>query len=480
MTFHHNTTMRPLVARLFHLLRGLSLAVCLREPCSSLGITRWNSIRSENTSCERSADRSYARIGKTFGLGLALLAATASTAADETPNPLEQLSEAATTSRLALDYDGETFSGPGYERLLEEGRAAHFFLVGEEHGIAENPKLLAQLFGDLADYGYRRLAIEISPPMARTLDTVLLNGGLDGLRALYAMPGGEPAFFGMLEEAEMLAEIRAAVPDDEPVFWGTDYEVAGDRTLLRELSASNPPESAQELLSTLIAASDSSWQQWAETGKPQYIFSFSADPALVAELRAAWPDRSEAVDSILNSLEETFAINQLWVEGNGYLSNVRRGALMRRNFLDHWQALDANKEKPRVMAKYGSSHVVRGLNMTRTFDIGALVHELAPIEGLQAVSVIVLPGPESLTAVLDPTHWQFVAAPAKDGYADGLEPLVEAAFDDRFTLIDLRPLRRKATARSTGAHENLVRIVAGFDYLLVMSGSSAAGELDHN
>jgi hypothetical protein len=94
--------------------------------------------------------------------------------------------------------------------------------------------------------------------------------------------------------------------------------------------------------------------------------------------------------------------------------------------------------------------------------------------------MIVLPGLESMTAVLDPTRWRFVPAPAKDGYADGLEPLLEAAADDRFTLIDLRPLRRRATAGSTGAHANLVRIVTGFDYALVMSGSRPSGELDHD
>lgn len=420
-------------------------------------------------------------MGLTAGLLLPLLSLTTDSAiAEETPDPLAKLSEDALGSRLVLDYDGRTFSGPGYERLLEEGRAAHFFLVGEEHGISENPKLLAQLFSDLSDHGYRRLAIEISPPMARTLDAVLLGGGLEALRELYAMPGGEPAFFGMQEEAEMLASIRSDVPENEPAFWGTDYEVAGDRTLLRELQSLSPPDSARAALDALVDASNTAWQQWEETANPQYIFSFSADPALVVAVRENWPERSAPIDSILDSLEQTLAINQLWVSGNGYLSNVYRGELMRQNFLAHWQALDASKEKPRVMAKYGASHVVRGLNMTRTFDIGALVPELAAIEGLQAFSMIVLPGRESLTAVLDPTRWRFVPAPAKDRYADGLEPLLEAAMDDRFTLIDLRPLRRRATASSTGAHENLVRIATGFDYALIMSGSTPSGELEHD
>ena len=411
---------------------------------------------------------------------LAIALAPAAPAAEDGPSPLDKLRIEAEAVRLEISFDGESFSGPGYERLLEEGRKAHFFLIGEEHGIAENPKLAAALFADLAGHGYRRLAIEISPPMAAILDRELARDGLDGLRALYAQPGGEPAFFGMREEAEMLAAVREAVPADEPAFWGTDYEVGGDRSLLRELSASNPPASARPPLEALVNASNAGWQQWSETGNPQFIFSFAGDPSMVAAVRENWLDRSAAVDAILDSLEETLSINQLWVKGDGYASNVRRGALLRRNFLAHWQALDPDDKRPRIMAKFGSSHLVRGLNMTRTFDMGALIPELAAIEGLESISVMVLPGAGSMTAVLDPTDWSFGEAPAKDRYGEGLEPLLNAAFDDRFTLIDLRPLRRRVTARSTGAGPDLIRAVTGFDYLLVMSGSTAAGEFAHD
>jgi hypothetical protein len=63
-----------------------------------------------------------------------------------------------------------------------------------------------------------------------------VNNGLDGLRALFSQPGGEPAFYGMAEEAEMLAAVRKAIPSSQPVLWGTDYEVAGDRQLLQILA----------------------------------------------------------------------------------------------------------------------------------------------------------------------------------------------------------------------------------------------------
>src|SRR6185295_18154521 len=45
----------------------------------------------------------------------------------------EQLAERARESRLSVNFDGRGFSGAGWDRLISEGAAAQFFLLGEEH-----------------------------------------------------------------------------------------------------------------------------------------------------------------------------------------------------------------------------------------------------------------------------------------------------------------------------------------------------------
>ena len=135
---------------------------------------------------------------------------------------------------------------------------------------------------------------------------------------------------------------------------------------------------------------------------------------------------------------------------------------------------------PRVMAKFGANHMVRGRNWTQTFDLGNLIPEIAALERKHAFSIMVVPGKGSSTAVLDPTNWSYVAAPPKDGYQKGIEPLVSAAYPDKFTLIDLRPLRANVARKARSLDQKLVQVVFGFDMLLVMSGSTASAELDHN
>lgn len=390
------------------------------------------------------------------------------------------LADAARESRTRLEFDGDTFAGPGLGRLLEKARQSQFFLVGEEHGIAENPQLVAELFTTLVADGYEKLVIEVSPPIARILDEAARVGGIEGLRTLYATPGGEPAFFGMREEAQMLARVRGSLPDADEVFWGVDYEVASDRPILRKLRAMRRPASTDAPLEALVAASSAAWSRYEETRNPQFIFSFSGDPALVKAVKDAWPDPDASAARILDTLQQTLEINRHWVEGRNWESNASRAALLRANFLDYWEASGPVGKRPKVLAKLGANHLLRGLNVTGTFDLGTLLPELAAIEGSQSFSLLVLPGRGSSTAVLNPSSWSYEPRPAKDGYAQGIEVLIDAAYPDAFTLIDLAALRPRVRVTTGVFTHELVRIVHGFDMLLVLSGSTASSELQHD
>lgn len=392
----------------------------------------------------------------------------------------EKLSAAAMEHRLRLEFDGETFSGPAWDRVVADAVAAQFFLLGEEHGIAENPKFAGQLFAELTEHGYSKFAIEISPNMARLLDDAVANGGLDGLRELYSQPGGEPAFFGKQEEAEMLVTVRAAVPANAPVLWGTDYEVASDRQLIKLLEQAEKPAAAEAALQVLADASNASWAKWEETGSPEFIFSFAGDPALVRAIREAWPEPDPQSAVILNTLEKTLAINKLWMDGNRWESNKARSDLQRENFLRYWLAEEQLGKAPKVMAKYGSSHMVRGRSQTAVFDLGTLLPEIAALEGSHTVSVMVVPGAGSQVAGLNPTNWTFEPRDAYGGYLEGTEPLMKVVYEDAFTLFDLAALRPIAGMKRGDMNDELFRIIHGFDMLLVMTGSTPAGELEHD
>ena len=138
------------------------------------------------------------RRGLLAGLGLTALAAAAPAAAQTPPAapkpPLaERLATEAAKHRLAVSFDGDAVSGPGLDRILEEARAARFFLLGEEHGVAQVPILAKALFETLAPSGYSRLGLEVSPPAARVLDEAAAEG-VAGLKRFVADHPPRPAF----------------------------------------------------------------------------------------------------------------------------------------------------------------------------------------------------------------------------------------------------------------------------------------------
>ncbi len=91
--------------------------------------------------------------------------------------------------------------------------------------------------------------------------------------------------------------------------------------------------------------------------------------------------------------------------------------------------------------------------------------------------MLVLPGAGAPHAQFDPSAWRYNPVVA-DGYNGGLAAITAAAFEDGFTLIDLRPLRPLVTAsRARNLDQELVRVVHGFDAALVMSGSTASANL---
>jgi hypothetical protein len=417
--------------------------------------------------------------------GAALLAAAplfpaaAQGAASAPPAPSREarLSKAAAESRMRLDYRRGRFSGPAWDFLLDQGRDAQFFMLGEEHGIAENPKLAAQLFTALVPSGYSKVAVEISAPMAEALDRAVTAGGTEGIRRFFEDPGSIVAFFGMREEAEWLAAARRALPGTAPFLWGNDYEVAGDRHLIAMLKKARKPAAAEAALARVEAASAAAWARYAQTKDLEQAYSFSGDPALVRALRAAWPKPDPNSLTILDTLEETLEINGLWRARRSWESNARRAAFMRANFLRHMRAERKAGRTPRVFLKYGSNHMVRGRSDTEVFDLGTLIPEMAAVDGRRAFSLLVLPGPGASLAELDPTSFNYRSVPAEGDYFRQLAPLFEQALPDAFTLFDSSKLRPLLGWSRVPADPGLMRIIHGYDAVLIMSGSTASAQL---
>jgi erythromycin esterase-like protein len=408
--------------------------------------------------------------------------APASPSTPPAPTFEERLAARVAQNRYAVTVKDGAFSGPGWDLMLEQGRTSRFFLVGEEHGIAEVPAVVRELFRALQPAGYRHLALEISPPIAKALDETAR--GADGLQKLTKFYEDNPpgvAFYTLREEAELLVAARAAVTGPDPVLWGLDYEMMADRFLLDGVRRRAPAGPAKAAAEALYEKSAAAFKTVKDTGNPGAFFSFSNPPEILSDLRQAWPHPDPESALVLDVLEETLAINHFYATEKYWDSNQRRADLMRRDFLRYWNEKKGNEKKanpPRVMLKFGGNHMVRGRSMVEIYDLGNFLFELAAAEGSQAFNVLVVGGAGTEHAIFNPVKLIYEPAPVELAAETYMQPILGQTLPEGFTLIDLRALRLLFSAeRAKTVDPELMRIVHGYDALLILTGSHPSKSL---
>ena len=132
---------------------------------------------------------------------------------------------------------------------------------------------------------------------------------------------------------------------------------------------------------------------------------------------------------------------------------------------------------PRVVLKFGASHMMRGRTFTNVFDLGMLASEVAQMHGGESFGVLMMGGPGSLRAQIDPRDMGTMQIPVDMAQADWAHPFLNAALPEDWTVFDLRPIRPRI--RQLGdLSDRLRQVLYGFDALVVLTGSGPQHALE--
>lgn len=422
--------------------------------------------------------------------GALLLAAGAAGAQQEDPGARDTagtaLQEALTAHRHPLALEDGELTGPGAELLISEAGAARYTLVGETHGVAEAPALMAALFRALQPHGYRHLAVEIGPVQADRIGEILAGSRpTERYRAFLRDHWPAVPFFVWESEAELLAAAVEAAGGASAI-WGLDYDIMADRYPLQRLRELAPGPDVRDAVERLAQKADSLLRAATETGDFSTTLMFSEPASTWQELRRVYdPEPGSEAHRILTQLEATARINEAWVAGDRWISNRRRVRLLKHNFLRHRAAADPGAK---VMVKMGGFHLTRGRTPNNTYDMGNLLTELARAEGgaVQAdpavteggrsFHLMIVGGPGRQRGGIDTKTLGVRTGPTVvSSEQHWAHPIGRAAFDGRWTLIDLRPLRPRVDAGELGdLPPALVDMIFGYDVAIVLVGSTPA------
>jgi hypothetical protein len=295
----------------------------------------------------------------------------------------------------------------------------------------------------------------MSPIIAQDAEAASRRGGYRGVVEFLSAPGVF-TFHNLREEAQFLADVVKAGPANERVLWGLDREVFSARYLVAKLEA-KVPVGAREALRRLQGATD---------------------PALVAAVRAAWPNRDPESDIILRTLQESMAINVAARNGN-WAYTERRTQWNRDNLVELLRAEQARTVPAKVMMKFGYNHMIRGANYVGAFDMGAMADEVAALSGDRAFHVLVLPSPGSTQAVLGAQGFESAATDTFDEFRAGDNRLTRVLSNPNATgheVIDLRALRGLAQRGLEGWNADLIKTIYRYDAVVMWKGAHASSK----
>ena len=364
-------------------------------------------------------------------------------------------------NRYSISIQNGRLSGTGAVVLQAAIAQSRFILVGEEHGLAETSSFWRGVCHAAVPEGFHTMAIEEGPLVAAELERCVRQP--DGQSQLVAFEKHYPEsinIYNTREEFGMLQECAGSAPGGFRL-WGLNQEALGAGGLiLSRILDTQPRGPAVQALRHLLQKNDDAYAKALRTGKISDLFMISADDKdLAAGAALLQTDGTPAARSLFASLIESHAINRAWPA-----SAERRSRLMQTLFAaDYAAAAKAEAAPPKVMLKFGSIHLYRGLNAVHFNAIGNYVAEFANRQGAQSLHICLMAVKGS-----EPIYPRF-GQPARllpfnlkdDTGSSYMQPMLASMLQSGWTMFDLRPLRGTASP-------DLAALISGMDILVII------------
>lgn len=392
-------------------------------------------------------------MNKSSWLLAALTAALLTTTPPARAQAGSEIDQLLARNAMPLEVREGELHGAGAKLLLEEGRRASFFALGESHLNNETPVLSGALLNALAPAGYRALAIETGPMIAAHAEAELRAGRRQQLAGLFAELPFTAAFIDHTPEFELLDQAVTLGYS----LWGLDQVfLGGARFNLRKLVGMAPNDAARDAAGTALERAMQGFIEFARTGDTTAGFLQAAGEDDYAALRVAFDGHAEAL-RIIDELAASGRIYQLYRSGANYQSNHARISLMKRHLAEHLREVEGSVK---VFMKFGSIHMRRGYTPLNQLDLGNAAAELGVLRGGGSIHVNV----SALASVN-------AAGEVRDWTADSavLARLGKAMpADADWVVFDLRPLRPLLHDDAVAeAHPALADLVWGYDLAAV-------------
>jgi hypothetical protein len=414
-----------------------------------------------------------------YKLSLSLFLISFATAFAQTPSlAVGTLPQHLDAARYALHVENGVLSGPGASVLTEAISSAHYILIGENHLTREVPQFTTAICNLTAKQGLTGMMMEVSPEAAAfMMRTVKSPSRWQQMVTQTQTYPWSMAFLDSRQENDMVAACAHASQNPDFHLWGLDQNFEGSAGWLIDMMlADHPGPRAKAALLRLKTAE----QEDAAKAKADPSALFLLSEKSQAEINEAQPaiqhDGGVKTNKIFAHLIASYRIYREYGDVHAD-SDVTRAKLLKMNFRDAMNQLSPSEKSGKIIAKFGDSHLYKGMNDNHNLNLGDYIAETAQMEGLTSLHISVLGAGGTVSAFRrygQPTHIEEDPTMKDPGYR-WLEPFKAALIPGQWTLYDLRALRHQNLGP---LDSGIGRILDGYDFLVIAPQFTAAEMAD--
>lgn len=337
---------------------------------------------------------------------------------------------------------------------------SQFVFLGEQHGIFEVGEATSILYTLAQPFGYHTLCIETDATAAKTItsffdkkDPLATAKKLDD-KYDFSIP-----FYNNEEDVSMFENVLTS----GGTLWGIDQSLMTQFRLNFEYLIDHTESAAfkkalEPLREKAIAAFEKTVRE--KDFMAPYIFSYD-DETHQGLLTLASTTEEKEILKALKKTQEIYAYN---FSGEYYLNNEVRARHMKRNFMRYYKEAQQKEATPKVLFKLGGNHAARGLTRTRVYDIANLGAELATMNDMESLHILMM-GVSGIQNIANPFE------PEKSKQAIDASGTVPKEFIDqtlagtqKYQIIDTKALRPKSNTFS----KEVQKIIFAYDVVILV------------
>ncbi|NBC02296.1 MAG: hypothetical protein GVY20_01180 [Bacteroidetes bacterium] len=392
-------------------------------------------------------------MGSLLFIAVLLFQTTGSVVKAEVPFLNESMVEEHTTYFYISDSRFE-----GANILTSELQSAHFVALGELHNRVRLGELTRALLTYLEPHGFSHFAVETGPFSAYKLEQ-LIQTGKSPISEFY--DGYSSGLFDFVPipffTGESDLNFLAAADSLGYELWGLDQEFAFSYTYLidelAELAGDSLSDEQKQLRRKL-----NSRLYWLNRRKR--IFSsferscrLKNDEQLQKYLRSFEQSGHPLIQQIIHEFETTLEIYCLAEQGKA--SSRVRVRNFKENFNAYYREASGEHQEPKVFLKIGSFHAGRQQSPLGIYDIGNHIQILADTLSQKSVHIRYLNRFYNGDDMLEEKGWESSST------------FISVGRQDKWALIDLRPLRKRIEEGTLQGTEFETREIINYDFIII-------------